>query len=150
MIIDYYNEFTSRGGTGPAPPGVTVPGAGYEAASNYITGSKLGLVSLSDPSLNNSRNAFLELVKGNTINCTFIGERDFEGGPQQNEVRALTVNSVTTDIPRGETTSTGEIIWVFVNENPGIRGYGTIKRIELPTPVVRVPSGLKPNTLYNY
>ena len=151
MIFSYYNAFTNLGGTGLAPVGAVFAGAGYAAASTFITGSTLGLVALDDPTVNNSRNSALELVKGNTISCTFIGERGFEGGPQQDEVRVLTVDSVNANPPRGQTTSTGEIIWILVKENPGIHGYGAIKKIQFPDPPApHVPSGLKPNTLYNY
>lgn len=152
MIYNYYNMFPSFGGVFVPPNGVpnNTAFAGYQAASSFVTGSTLGLVGISYPSANNSRNAALELTKGNTITCTFVGERGFEGGPQPNEVRVLTVDSVNANPPRGQTTSTGEIIWIFVDENPGIHGYGSIKIIEFPTAIVRIPSGLKPNTIYNY
>jgi hypothetical protein len=117
----------------------------------HITSASIGCI---NPALTipDSREIWLSLKKGDTIIVTFQGERGFEGGPQAGEVRTFTVTSNGGLDTSYNFYGNKQSIGVGVKELPNsTHDYGNIKSIEFPSPPVpHVPSGLKPNTLYNY
>jgi len=135
------DRFALLNGTKPEA-GFGYDGGGGNSTVADLTNFRVGC---SNPGLTtpDSRPYWDALVPGNKVKVTFQGERGFEGGPQANEVRTFTVKANMGTVGGGRG-------FLTVEKSKTVHDYGAIKSIEFATPVVRIPSGLKPNTVYNF